>query len=179
MRQPSLEILTKVNRIKETTIPENITPRELINSFGFYRRTSGCVRTINTYLAENGLERNILILENNFPDGYYPDEAEGGKLTNENRNSIGALITYKNKTRVLVTGDMGEGDEYRISEKLSSKGINKIDVYKMGHHGATPAAYTPFLDYIEPTNVVIANTIDSVRPYGNENLRLNLSFFML
>ena len=56
MRQPSLEILTKVNRIKETTIPENITPRELINSFGFYRRTSGCVRTINTYLAENGLE---------------------------------------------------------------------------------------------------------------------------
>ena len=113
---------------------------------------------------------DILILENNFPDGYYPDEAEGGKLTNENRNSIGALITYKNKTRVLVTGDMGEGDEYRISEKLSSKGINKIDVYKMGHHGATPAAYTPFLDYIEPTNVVIANTIDSVRPYGNENL---------
>ncbi len=115
-------------------------------------------------------DMDIQILENNFPDGYYPDESDEGKLTNENRNSIGALITYKDKTRVLITGDMGESDEYRIAEKLSSQGISKIQIYKMGHHGATTAAYTPFIDYIEPKYVVIANSIDSVRPHGNENL---------
>ncbi len=114
-------------------------------------------------------DMEVLILENKFPDGYYSDESKEKKLTDENRNSIGALITYKGK-RVLITGDMGEGDEYRIAEKLSKKGISTIDVYKMGHHGATPAAYTPFIDYIEPKNVVISNTYDSVRPHGNENL---------
>lgn len=75
MRKPSLEISTMVKRIKETTIPESITPRELINAFGFYRRTSGCVRTVNTYLAENGLET--------FPDyqGTWVDREIVLKLT--------------------------------------------------------------------------------------------------
>ena len=103
--------------------------------------------------------------------GYYPDESTNGKLNDENRNSIGALITYNDKD-VLITGDMGEGDEYRVAAKISElrKYNKQVEVYKMGHHGSTSAAYTPLIDYIEPVNTVISTSVSNIRPYGNINL---------
>ena len=142
--------------------------------------------TIN--LGDNSF--NIRVLGNDIPnDGYYIDESIDdiysdkrilvGELTqdvsgdrvlsDENRNSLGALISYNGKN-VLITGDMGEGDEYRVAMMLSKLGIRKIDVYKMGHHSSTTAAYTPLIDYIMPDNVIVSNTLDSINAHGNMNL---------
>jgi len=109
-------------------------------------------------------------------DGYHVDESvvneneiDRGKLDSENSNSVGVLVKYNNKT-ILLTADMGEGDEYRVASSLSDLKIKWINVYKLGHHGATTAGYTPLIDFIKPKNVIVSNEKDYIRPYGNINL---------
>ena len=119
----------------------------------------------------------IKVLGNDISqEGYHVDESykdengiDRGKLDSENSNSVWVLVKYNNKT-MLLTADMGEWDEYRVASSLSNLKIKWINVYKMGHHGATTAGYTPLIDFIKPKNVIVSNGKDYIRPYGNINL---------
>lgn len=84
----------------------------------------------------------------------------------ENRNSLGALITYTNssgnKIRTIITGDMYEGDEGRVVQELQNLGVNKIDIHKYGHHGTWQAGTLEYLSYIKPTYSIISTSDNSI-----------------
>ena len=89
--------------------------------------------------------------------------SKGGTIyaKSENDNSIGALIKYNERnTKILLTGDMGFSDETRVVDggelKFSENDTNKIDVYKMGHHGNTSSSSEKLIDAIEPKYSIIS-----------------------
>ena len=51
-----MSLIEKVKRISEDKKPQTITPRELLEYFGFHKRTSGNCRQIDKFLEENSLE---------------------------------------------------------------------------------------------------------------------------
>jgi predicted transcriptional regulator len=53
---PNNVFLEKINEIKKNETELKISPRELVNAFGFERRTPGNRSVINKYLQDNQLE---------------------------------------------------------------------------------------------------------------------------
>lgn len=84
-------------------------------------------------------------------DILYPDRAVSDVATND--ASIVCLLTYGSKT-FLLTGDSAFETEYRL---LRNKGLGKVNVLKVGHHGSQYSTGSIFLDRIRPDYAVITS----------------------
>lgn len=80
------------------------------------------------------------------------DQPQEGKV-GENDNSLGVLVE-KNGTRIFLAGDMDNysGDETRLAPQ-----IGKVDLLKVGHHGAGGSSSDDFISTLLPTACVITN----------------------
>ena len=68
----------------------------------------------------------------------------------ENQNSIGAIVTYKNR-RIFLAADLQRDDDLIYKDH-----IGKIDVLKMSHHGSGDSSFE-FLNTTRPNYTVITN----------------------
>ena len=68
----------------------------------------------------------------------------------ENQNSIGAIVTYKNK-RIFLAADLEVEDDLIYKDQ-----IGKIDMLKLSHHGTGSSSFE-FLNTTRPNYTVITN----------------------
>ena len=68
----------------------------------------------------------------------------------ENQNSIGAIVTYKNK-RIFLAADLEIEDDLIYKDQ-----IGKIDMLKLSHHGTGSSSFE-FLNTTRPNYTVITN----------------------
>ena len=73
-------------------------------------------------------------------------ELKGG----ENQNSIGAIVTYKNK-RIFLASDLEIEDDLIYKER-----IGRVDLLKMSHHGTGSSSFE-FLNITRPSYSIITN----------------------
>lgn len=84
-------------------------------------------------------------------------------VSNENNNSIALLLTQGNK-KAFFSGDMNNldensttgrvGDEDRIKDK-----VGKVDLLKLGHHGAQYSNTEDYINVLKPQYAVITNIL--------------------
>ena len=68
----------------------------------------------------------------------------------ENQNSIGAIVTYKNK-RIFLAADLEVEDDLIYKDQ-----IGKVDMLKLSHHGTGSSSFE-FLNTTRPNYTVITN----------------------
>jgi len=80
---------------------------------------------------------------------------------NANNYSIGLLMEY-GSNKFLFTGDAEEEAE---NDMLASGFLQRVDVYKVGHHGSYSSTTDNFLSVIQPKYAVISCGVDN--DYGH------------
>jgi competence protein ComEC len=83
---------------------------------------------------------------------------DGG--TSINNVSIVLLGTFGSQ-RFLLTGDI----EQEIDPILLSRGLPRIDLLKVAHHGSRTSSTAPFLDAVRPKVAIVS--VGAVNPYGH------------
>ncbi len=85
---------------------------------------------------------------------------------NKNRNSLVLLINF-GKTNMLFMGDADTLTERKILKKI--KNI-KINLLKLGHHGADDTGSEKFLKFIKPDFVIICVSENHPKGYPSERV---------
>ncbi len=86
------------------------------------------------------------------------DDYSGGKKIGENENSVGVKVSKGNMTAFLA-GDINNriGTEDRLSGQ-----VGKIDLLKVGHHGAVLSSTTNFIEALDPSIAILTNSKKNV-----------------
>lgn len=83
----------------------------------------------------------------------YPGKEEAAEGTND--ASAVYLVNYKD-FQILLTGDIEDAGEKKLTQVLKSKDIENVDVLKVAHHGSRYSSATEFLKQIHPRVAVIS-----------------------
>jgi competence protein ComEC len=83
-----------------------------------------------------------------FPEPDYND-------MNENNNSTLVGLYFDSELKGVWTGDLEKEGEKQFLES-SQVSFNSIDVLKAGHHGSSTSSSIDFLNYFNPTEIVIS-----------------------
>lgn len=83
----------------------------------------------------------------------YPRRNEAAEGTND--ASAVYLVRYR-EFQILLTGDIEDSGEQKLTQVLKDKGIANVDVLKVAHHGSRYSSTTEFLEQINPRVAVIS-----------------------
>lgn len=103
-------------------------------------------RDLNLSAAKTGRKERIGSAEFEI---IYPDRCKG---SNANNYSVGIILRH-GENSFIFTGDAESSAE---EEMVSSGRLEKIDVYKAGHHGSKTSSSKAFLEAVRPDIVVIS-----------------------
>lgn len=75
---------------------------------------------------------------------------------NENNNSLGVLITYDNRIKTFIAGDINniDLDENKLSKNSELK---NVDIFMAGHHGNPQSNSVSYIRNLNPEYTVISN----------------------
>lgn len=105
---------------------------------------------IPVYYMETG---QSLIQDDVKIECLYPKRTETAEGTND--ASAVYLVTYKEFV-ALLTGDIEDTGEKKLTQVLKEKDIDHIDVLKVAHHGSRYSSASEFLEQIHPRVAVIS-----------------------
>ena len=155
------------NNINITTDKYNNDPYGMNNEY-FYNIAMNSVKKAGASTIDVTNNTNINITLGNFNIKLLNTEswANKGNTTingRENNNSIVEYVTIGSK-KVLLTADMEAVDEKRL---INNGSIGKVDLLKLGHHGANTSNSIELLDATRPNGVVVSGDPDYYPPELN------------
>ena len=154
----SLDIL-KNNKVKNVIIQKDEAKSEFSN-------------LILEYLKENNL--NYKIAKNNetiYSEDNLTLKTFKSDFKNDNESSIITLLEYKNKN-VLFAADSGVIGLNEIIKYLP----NKIDILKIGHHGAKNTVNSSVLERLKPSYALISVGVNKYNHPSDETINLLNSY---
>lgn len=112
---------------------------------------SAISKEILKYLKENKINYQIA---KTVSEVYFENDLKiktySSNIKNDNESSIVTLLNYKNKN-ILFMGDTGI-----VGFKDIAKYFNKVDILKIGHHGAKNSINNEMLDKLKPEYALIS-----------------------
>lgn len=118
---------------------------------GYYDKAINAMKSKNVSLIE--VNSNINFNFGNFNIKFFNTETDLGiNEIGENSNSIGLLIT-KGKIKTFLAADIEIMDEMKIYDK-----VGKVDILKVGHHGASSSSSYTFINKLNPSMIYISHS---------------------
>ena len=133
----TIEILKNLKVKKVIIKDENIQSQTSKEIFDYFKE-----KKINYEIAKN---HNEIYFEKDLNIKTYMPNSK-----NDNESSIVTLLNYKNKN-ILFMGDVGI-----VGFESINKYFNKIDILKIGHHGAKNSIDKVMLDKLKPDYALIS-----------------------
>lgn len=132
--------ILKNNKVDKIYLQDNVEKSKLSKNLLNYIKNNN----LNYEIAKNN---EIIYKENNLELKTFKSNI----IDNDNENSIVSLLTYKNKN-ILFMADAGTIGYNKIKDNLP----NKIDIIKIGHHGAKNVINNSMIKNLKPDYALVS-----------------------